>query len=430
MNFSRISMLFLGAVLVAFAGCNPAPSEDAPNGDLAVQIPLSDTNNGENKYSLQTVIIKGLTTLREVRGRYAQFFYSPGLVEGQLSGGSPVAYFVKTQNETYVAKDVLSLQMATIYFHMQSLITGAQDLGITIKAPFQVGLNTQIKGDESVQTNNAFFDGRSKAMLFVPYTAHDMPISANAGIIAHEFFHSIFYSKVLAPLAKKRVSISQRLSDQNVHSLEGWAKRDLIAANLSDVELFNETYLRGINEGLADFWGWAYTDDPDFLKWSLPAHVKARSLNKPAVATYKTDREIENAVDEAQTIADDPGQALSNFIYEVGTPYARFLKELVSVKVQNEGLTRVDAKKVVSQFIIRYIDNLGAEAVALKAKDKLSSQSLFKAVSDNDLGRQTKAQCELIIQYLNSPLEQDDVIASKYTCVKEPDLDSYKVVNP
>lgn len=430
MNFSRVSMLFLGAVLFAFAGCDPAPSENAPNGDVAVQIPVPDSQSGENKYSLQTVTLKSITTLREVRGRYAEFFYSPGLIEGRLAGDSPVAYFVKTNNQTYVAKDVLSLQMATIYFHMQSLITGAQNLGISIKAPFQVGLNTQIKGDKSIQANNAFFDGRSQAMLFVPYTAQDMPISVNAGIIAHEFFHSIFYSKVLAPLAKKRVSISQRLSDQNVHSLEGWGQRDPITAQLSDVELFNETYLRGMNEGLADFWGWAYTDDPDFLKWSLPAFVKARSLNRPSVAAYKTDREIENAINEAQNIADDPGQVLSNFIYEVGTPYARFLKELVLVKVKNEGLTQADSKKSVSQFVLSFIDNLGAEAVALKAKDKLSLQSLFKAVSDYDIGRQTKAQCELIIQYLNSPLEKEGVSASKYACVKEPDLESYKLVSP
>lgn len=438
MNFTRVltgfsrsfCVLFLGASLLAFSGCKPAASDAVASGDLAVQIPLTETQNGENGYALKTVVLQNVDTLRELRGKYAQFFYAPGMNDGRLSGGSPVAYFAKTKNNTYIAKDTLSLQMATLYYHMQSLITWAQDLGITVKGPFQIGLNTKIKGDEAIQANNAFYDGRSKAMLFVPYTAKEMPIAVNAGIVAHEFFHSIFYRKVLEPLGQKRLSVSQQLSDQNVHSLEGWSERLTVRENLSDVELFNETYLRGVNEGLADFWGWAYTDDPDFLKWSLSTHVKKRSLTKPAKVIYKSEREIESAVLEAQRVSDDPSMALSNFIYEVGTPYARFLKELVTVKVQNNGLTRADAKREVSQIVLRFVEDLGRDAVALGKAEKLSPQALFLAVAGYDNGRQSQEQCDLLVEHLNSPLEKDGVIAAKYSCEKEENLNSYKVVAP
>ncbi|MES2803715.1 MAG: hypothetical protein V4654_14580 [Bdellovibrionota bacterium] len=435
MNISQISMLFLGALLVGFTGCKPAPAEAPASGDIAVQIPISESTDGVSQYRLKTVTLKDISTLREVRGKYAQFYLSPGLVKGRLSGGSPVAYFTKTNEQTYIAKDALSLQMATIYYHMQKLTTWAQDLGISVKAPMQVGLNTKIKGDESMQNNNAFYDGRSKAMLFVPYTALEMPISVNAGIIAHEFFHSIFFSKVLGPVSQKRAAAqgqgSQRISDLTVHSYEGWTdKSALIQFNLSGEELFNETYLRGINEGLADFWGWAYTDDPDFLKWSLSTHVKKRSLNKPSKASYKTDRDIELAVLEAQNNSVDPSLMLSNFIYDIGTPYARFLKELVYVKMENEALPLVEAKRQVSQFVISYVQSLGSSAVKLKSKDKLSTQDLFLAVDQHDSGLQSKAQCELLIQYLNAPLEKADVIAAKYTCEKVQDLESYKVIAP
>lgn len=429
-------MLFLGALLVGFTGCKPAPAEAPPMGDISVQIPLSETNNGDTQYRLKTVTLKDISTLREVRGKFAHFYLSPGLVEGRLNGGSPVAYFAKTKEQTYVAKDALSLQMATIYYHMQSLITMAQDLGISVKGPMPVGLNTKIKGDEALQTNNAFFDGRSRAMLFVPYTAQEMPISANAGIIAHEFFHSIFYNKVLGPVSQKRSGLqvlagAQRISDLTVHSYEGWGgKTALIELDLSGEELFNETYLRGLNEGLADFWGWAYTDDPDFLKWSLSSHTKKRSLNKTAKTSYKTDRDIEIAVIEAQNISDDPSMALSNFIYDIGTPYARFLKELVYVKMNQEGLPLAVAKRQISQFVISFVQKLGTSAVTLKNKDKLSTQDLFLAVDERDSGLQSKEQCELIIQYLNAPLEKDDVIAAKYTCEKVQDLESYKVTAP
>ncbi len=424
-------MLFLGALLVGFTGCKPASPEAPAAGDISVQIPLSETREGHTQYRLKTVTLKDISTLREVRGKYAQFYLSPGLVEGRLNGGSPVAYFAKTKEQTYIAKDALSLQMATIYYHMQSLITLAQDLGISMKAPMQIGLNTQIKGDESIQNNNAFFDGRSKAMLFVPYTAKEMPISANAGIIAHEFFHSIFYNKVLGPVSQKKLAVSQRISDKTVHSYEGWGgKTSKIQLMLSGEELFNETYLRGINEGLADFWGWAYTDDPDFLKWSLSNHTKKRSLNKPDKVSYKSDRDIEVAVVEAQNISDDPSMALSNFIYDIGTPYARFLKELVYVKMQQEGLPLVEAKRQVSQFVIGFVQNLGKSAITLKSSDKLSTRDLFLAVDARDSGLQSKEQCELIIQYLNAPLEKADVIAAKYSCEKVQDLESYKVTAP
>ena len=100
MNFPRISMLFLGAFLIAFTGCKPAPQEDAANGDLTVQIPLSAMENGQSQYLLQSVSLKDISTLREVRGKYAQFYYAPGLVEGRLSGGAPIAYFAKGANDT------------------------------------------------------------------------------------------------------------------------------------------------------------------------------------------------------------------------------------------------------------------------------------------------------------------------------------------
>lgn len=439
MNFTRVStpfsvsflVLFLAAILIGLTGCQPAAPEAAIGGDISVQIPLSESNDGQVQYALKTVTLKNMQNLREVRGDYAHFYLSPGLVEGRLSGGSPIAYFAKTNQQTFIAKDALSLQMATIYYHMQNLITWAQDLGISVKSPMQVGLNTKIKGDESLQNNNAFFDGRSKAMLFVPYTAKEMPIAINAGIIAHEFFHSIFYAKVLGPVSQKKAgSSSQQISDLTVHSYEGWSsKKVAIQISLTEEELFNETYLRGVNEGLADFWGWAYTDDSDFLKWSLSAYTKKRSLSKQTQVSYKTDRDIDMAVIEAKNISDDPSMALSNFIYDIGTPYARFLKELVHVKVQNEGLTLIQAKRQVSQFMINFVQDLSKSALKLKAKDKLSTQSLFLAV-DQSAGLQTQAQCELIIQYLNAPLEKADVIATKYVCEKDKDFQSFKVITP
>ena len=425
-------MLFLGAAFVVITGCKPAPPEAPASGDIAVQIPVSESANGQASYSLKSVTLKNIQTLREVRGKYAQFYLSPGLVESRLNGGSPIAYFAKTSEQIYIAKDALSLQMATLYYHMQSLITMAQDLGISMKSPMQIGLNTKIKGDEALQNNNAFFDGRSKAMLFVPYTAKEMPISVNAGIIAHEFFHSIFYSKVLGPISlKKQSASSQRISDLTVHSYEGWTnKAILVQTSLTDEELFNETYLRGINEGLADFWAWAYTDDPDFLNWSLSSHSKKRSLSKQEKVAYKSERDIEIAVLEAQNISDEPSMALSNFIYEIGTPYARFLKELVHVKVENEALSLADAKRQISQFVINFVQDLSKSALKLKANEKLSTQELFLAIAERDAGLQSKAQCELIIQYLNAPLEKADVIATKYTCEKENESDSYKVIEP
>lgn len=412
-------MLILGALLGLFQGCKPAPEPVAPQGNIAVQIPVVVGEEDNSHYELKTVTLMGIASLREVRGVFAQFFYAPGLVENRLNGDSPIAYFAKTKDQVFVPKDQRSLQMATLYYHMQNLITAAQDLGITTKAPFQVGVNTRVKGDEALASNNAFYDGRSKAMLFVPYTASELPISVNAGIVAHEFFHSIFYSKVLAPLSQRKTSVSQKLSDLNVHSFES-SSRETIDVVLTEPELFNETYLRGINEGLADFWGWAYTNDPDFLKWSLSKHKERRTLKKQSKAYYQTQDDIKKTINEVKGSTQNTSQALTNYIYEVGTPYARFLKELVHIKVRNNGLSLSEAKKYVSQLVIDFVDSVRISSLGLKPKDRLSVEALFFTVAQKDEKQQSLEQCELIIEYLNSS-------GAEFKCKKQDDSENYKV---
>ena len=96
----------------------------------------------------------------------------------------------------------------------------------------------------------------------------------NAGVIAHEFFHSIFFKKVLGKLRAIN-SDSDRLTT-------------------AGPELFNLTYVRGLNEGLADFWGWLYTKDQNFMRFSFAGSNEGRSLDlKPdEIGEFENQNEI------------------------------------------------------------------------------------------------------------------------------------------
>lgn len=426
------SMLFFSAFSMLFSSCSALKDTPDPKGDLTVQTPISENVSGTIQYRLQNVVLKNVSSLREVNGKYATFYYAPGIQNGRLSGFSPIAFFMKMASNVFVPKDDNSIQMATIYYHMQNLIQFAQNLkAMDINsAAFPVGLSTRVKQDTTLQANNAFFDGRSQAMLFVPYTANEMPIAVNAGIVAHEFFHSIFYRYVFAKMSSAPTA-GQNISHDTVHVEEGWRSAivgeyatDPISSTVkTDQELYNETYLRGINEGMADFWAWAYTKDPDFLKWSLSSYAANRTLQKQATPTYLAQSDIMRAVQEAQFEADNPSLALSGYIYNIGTPYARFLKEVVETKAKNESKSLDDAKSEVCLSLVSFIDKLGTSAANVSGTATLPIDDLFMYFSDTTQGAVSQDQCNLAINYLNSAATKP-----AYKCGQDNASASFKVI--
>ncbi len=399
---------FLAAMIVSIAvsGCSEKSDLDQASGIVTVQIP---DQVEASSYQMHTVNLFEISNLKEVSGKFARFFYSPGSSGKQLIGSAPQARFIKS-GSVFIASDILSAQMATIYYHMQNLAgfdlkVGAGEINTW---PRSVGLETQIVENDRTRKNNAFYDGITDSMMFVPFTGNQLPISVNAGIIAHEHFHSLFFKMVVKPAIdeKKLMNslVSAHESDTDSQKLEKTSKPKIISEKKKAL-LFNEVYLRGLNEGLADFWGWLYTNDPDFMHWSLPDYSEARnlSISAAAVGHYITDEKINDAIDDAIQISEQPRMALVDYAYFIGTPHARFLKQWVQMRMTDEKLLLDEAKVKVAQDVILYLTKLSEKVATLEMNEIMPADDLFKFfiykyLSEKNMSAET---CKFAVEYLN-----------------------------
>lgn len=416
------SSLFFAFVAVALTACDRKPAMQEATGDVQVQVGVQTS---PNEYALQKMNLLGITDLTEVAGSYAKFFYSPGAENQHLIGTAPHANFIRT-GSFFVPTDLISMQMATIYYHMQNLAlldiaVGAQGVN---QWPRSVGIETQMIEESGPSRNNAFYNGQTDSMMFVPFTNAELPIAMNAGIIAHEHFHSLFYKIVMRPAVESKKILLNRTSlhaderaDQRTGGVifgEPIQERNQEQTVAERAQLFNETYLRGINEGLADFWGWVYTTDPEFIRWSLPAMTESRSLSLPdnMFGYYQTNGDLNYRVSSDLAGSSNARDSLAKYAYVMATPYARFLKQMTMMQVENKGLTLNEAKVKMAQMVFAYIKVLSAEFMSLKAEQTLHTGALFNFIADQMQKEKSGLaidgkDCEFLLKYINRELAKE-----------------------
>ncbi len=392
------------AISVLIFGCSKRTTVDEASGTVAVQIPVQES---ENSYRLKNVELFGIKNLKEVSGQFAKFFYAPGLNATQLTGNSPVAHFIKS-GSFFIPTDIISTQMATIYYHMQNMAAFDQSVGAmnVNQWPRSVGLETQVlKQDDRLEKNNAFYDGLTDSMMFVPFTQSELPISFNAGIIAHEHFHSLFFKLVIKKaVSENKIALIASHSEPVIIDPKKTQRPPMSVSEKKKAALFNEFYLRGLNEGLADFWGWLYTNDVDFMKWSLPAFLKARTLtlDKDSVGEYITQQSIDSAVDDMLRQSADPHVARYDY-YQIGTPHARFLKAWTQLYADENNIELGEAKLVVGKVIVNYLQNLEKTILSLEENEILKVDNLFSyfAGLQKENKNFSSKSCDFLVQYLN-----------------------------
>lgn len=399
----EFSLVMILASFLSF-GCSPKSKLNDVQGDVRVKIPVSAQSGQSSDYELAVVTLKGISNLKNVSGFFAQFFFSPGLNQNQLVGDSPQARFIKTSENIYIPVDALSQQMATLYYHIQNLFEFSQLIGAgdVNQQTMKMGLETNVKNSEVLSKNNAFYDGKSDAMLFVPFSSEELPIAVNSGIIAHEYFHSLFYKLILKNLESQKTELS-------VQKMQ---------------PLYNETYLRGINEGLADFWGWAYTNDDDFMRWSLSFYSKNRKLvlSDLAIGQFENSENIFLKVQTALLSGSAPSEYLSDYIYKIGTPNARFLKQLTAMMTAAGGLSPVEAKVKIAKSVILFLKNLSIKAKQISSTEILPAESLFEFIASTDSNiKLSQSQCEFVLSYI-----QKNELRATDVCKKQSD-DSYQI---
>lgn len=421
--FSRITATILS---VAVGACTPQYETSQETGNVRVLAPQSDFMAG---YSLQTVELLGIEDLQTVSGKYVRFLTSPRTSRDTLRGRPPVARFIKNNNGEFIPANELTQQLVTIYAHTQRLAQLDDELGAggVNSWPRNVGIGVRIKGGMS---NNAFYDGATDSMLVVPYTSQGLPIAINGGILAHEHFHSLFYKIVMKELDQTGAQslhdrgeffeesgiVWEDLSTRERKSLPSLSGTELPENNM--VKAYRLAILRGLNEGLADYWGWMYTGNPDFISQSLPREKMTRALEAdplfprlqlPTVTEIRRNLEVFYSAGERARFK----EYVTGYSYSIGTRFSRVLKAFTEVVAKERKLDSLAARKQVAKVIVEMLPTLKADLAAQSEGYYLPEQFILSfALTAGEL---RKGECEFLAEVLDVSTDQRKV---DYRCAE------------
>lgn len=389
------TLLGLFLVMIFFsAGCGRW--SDAAQGSNLFRIPWPD-NKGH--YNLQNVTIESYDNPSQLQGRFTKILVAPGVNGHQFDSPTPVGRYLRNRDGVYVPLDYLSLQAAAIQAHYERLAKMDGETGATANWPARIALDMNITRDDGKRTtDNALFWDELDALLIPPYTGADVPISANAGILAHEHFHMIYYAMVLRPLGSNGKLIGNTARDfRRLHAMnlvDGTpaapvgkpAKSDANNPRQEEVLAnYNALYLTALNEGLADFWGWAYTDDPAFIAASLPSEGERRRVDKAL------DKQLDGKPELLAWVAGMdgkplPAQQLMANAYAVGTTYARALHELTRAIGGDKVVSRA-SRMAVAAAVIKTLPQFMSQVQAVSEAKQLISPNMFMVALYKNLPR-------------------------------------------
>jgi len=433
------------AVLIIFTqlcglGCSLNFKDNSGAGDLDVQLPLASVPEDENEnntptYQFQVVKLLRLFEIKKVRGQYAKFYLSPTIKDKRLSGTFPNAEFVRNKQNVYTPTNEISVQMATIYYHMQNMAlldeklgvgsvnTWPRDIGIGVKIPQKTNTNSF-----QLMKNNALYEGSFDAILFVPEETDKLPIAVNGGILAHEHFHSLFFKMVMSKLYEEGIASkdipmtihsaehmkesfpslsSDSESDKSVEQINNKAALENPLSEAQLHLLYNSTLLKGLNEGLADFWGWIYTNDNNFIAHSLPSVAEFRTLNLSKADLEKLAFAEPNQISEqiktfARQFPDQLPGHINEYAYVLGTQFARSLRAFVTLHKSSRKINLLKAKENIALAVIRFLPKV-KDMFLTKDKQQLISANELALKMIEEIPELNMSECEAVIKVLNRP---------------------------
>lgn len=409
-------MLILCTALLA--SCNSTTRTKDVGGNVKTRIPMPVAGGS---YELQVVELLGLNYLWELSGEYATFYQTPTVVNGHLEGSAPRTRFIKSQ-DLYIAADTVSLQLATVYAHTQKFAALDAELGVgsVNKWPRDIGVSVQMTGGIR---NNAFYDDDTDSMLFVPYTDQNLPLAVNAGVLAHEHFHSLFFKLVTLPLNEAAVKVGAKSqqgsnsthSQDDIYQLFGIPKNKKLEEDtvITEPVAYRIVLMRGLNEGLADFWGWLYTGDTDFIAYSLPEHRDSRSLKtvdpRQRLSLFNTPT-LRGRVSALTMSPKNVTANLNNYAYVLGVQYSRILKIVTEAIAESRQLPIVDARKEMAKLILKTLSDLKTDMLNLDQNAYYDPSTFMTSLLEN-IEKPTDAECEIIAELMNFNENR-----SKYSC--------------
>jgi hypothetical protein len=402
--FGRITAAIL--ISASLAACGPSNNSASATGDIKVMAPLN-SEGGEYKLSFTELI--GISDLTTLAGKFVKFFLSPRVINNHLEGSSPRTRFVRNSDGIYVPADDSTMQMVTIYAHMQKLAALDDELGASgvNKWPRDVGVAVRVAGN---LRNNAFYEGKTDSMLVVPYTNKNLPIAVNGGILAHEHFHSLFYKMVLADQTATvhAEEIKEVLGTDFSETLSGTKTRET-PSSLSESDLnyyYHVALTRGLNEGLADFWGWMYTGDTNFIAHSLPSEQKrnlkvtAEEASGVLSSESRIKGEINNRFIFSKENEVDFNSLINSYAYTLGTEFSRSMKRYTDLYATAHGLESQAARKEVAKVIVKMLPNLRADLS--KSEQEVFTAKNFVESFVKNTKMSSSGECEYLAGLLNA----------------------------
>lgn len=372
--------------------------------------------------SFENVRLNGIRNLKHMEGDAAQFTMYPQLDDSEIRGVIPEALFLKTTKNVYVPLNFLSAQLATLYAHLERLLAFDALLGLRQSLGTRNVVITSVN-EAAGAVNNAFYKSDSDTLIFIPYSDEKMPISINPGIIAHEHFHALFHKQFYFPLVQRKV-LPQSMTS-SLHSAEVLGKQmDEVFplseqttpsfSKLKDVEKdYTRVLIQGLNEGLADVWGWIYTGRPNFLAMSLPQardfrNVKAKINQEANIIPFRTQCSIQNEIRQAHMIANTQSKK-NDFIlgmaYSLGTEYARFFNLYSQILSTGRGMDYTQARIELGRRILSFLPRLANSVEAASLRFTPLDILVHFAQEQNQLSRQ---ECDFFLRTFNAPLNDTD----------------------
>lgn len=425
--FARFIAAFMASVVLG--ACSSEPNAVDHDGSIRVLTPSSDS---QGKYTLQMLTLQGVTDLQQMAGQFARFFLSPRIIDNHLDGPAPQTRFVRNQDGEYIPSNEMTQQLSAVYYHMQQLANIDKEMGVgeINHWPRDIGVAVRIKG---VPSNNAFYDGVTDSMLFVPYTKDEMPIAINGGILAHEHFHSLFF-KIVMPDSPYRGGVHDRsdfLKETGiVEELSQRKKLDILPFDRDYVKVdkdslhfyYHLALMRGLNEGLADFWGWMYSGDPDFIAQSLPSEKSRRSLrvDEEATVNFLSSMEsLQRSIKQAFTLENEDKAKVRNFAighaYTLASQYSRVLKRFTDIYRKERAIEDMQARKEIAKTILAMLPQMHTDFAQLGENYYSPVLFLERFVAALNGNLQEK-ECLYITQVMVNSSEESDI---KYSCKNE-----------
>ncbi len=360
--------VFLG-FLVAFQiiGCIPNKNEKV-SGTVRVKVPWIS----EGKYELKTITLKTVTNMVTLQGKVARLLMAPTVQGDRLVGEEPILRVMQTEDGTYVPEDYLSSQLLTLYAHFEKLAEFDEKANVPqlIKDGVQQhSIGVLIRGvdlSERSFNNAAYVGGDYKFFLFLPYISADLPLSINAGVIAHEYFHNLFDQIFI----KKSGSSYPFNFDLSKTGESDFQKRNL----------YHSYLLRALNEGLADVWGWLYSGDVNFVRRSISLE-SSRGLDVTRAGTSLSRENVEETFFRDQGLESGPKYAgpVVASIYKLGTVYANRLWKAVDDGIRS-GLDESLIKRQLAIGILKAVQDLQLEFVRMEATKGLEPVRILQLI--------------------------------------------------